>query len=173
MNNNDILLRLRYALDIKDTDIVEAFKLGGMAVSKEDVRAMLTKDNTQQQEDYDSFEKNIYVKTINNQVLDTFLNGFITLKRGEPKNKPAETPQLKSNEIRHINNILLKKVKIALALTSEDMLDIMAEAGVYPSKGELGAILRKEGHRNFKPCGDKYARNFLKGLALRYRSENN
>ncbi|MGO3610623.1 MAG: DUF1456 family protein, partial [Enterococcus sp.] len=54
---------------------------------------------------------------------------------------------------------------------SDDMLDIMAEAGVYPSKGELGAILRKEGHRNFKPCGDKYARNFLKGLALCYRED--
>lgn len=171
MNNNDILLRLRYALDMKDTDIVKAFELGGVTVSKEEVKAMLTKDNSQQEEQ-DHFEKNIYVKTINNQMLDTFLNGFITLKRGEPKNKTAEVPQLKSNEIRHINNILLKKVKIALSLTSEDMLDILAEAGVYPSKGELGAILRKEGHRNFKPCGDKYARNFLKGLGLRYRSEN-
>lgn len=171
MNNNDILLRLRYALDMKDTDIVKAFELGGVIVSREEVKDMLTKDNSQQEEQ-DYFEKNIYVKTINNQMLDTFLNGFITLKRGEPKNKTAEAPQLKSNEIRHINNILLKKVKIALSLTSEDMLDILAEAGVYPSKGELGAILRKEGHRNFKPCGDKYARNFLKGLGLRYRSEN-
>lgn len=171
MNNNDILLRLRYALDMKDTDIVKAFEMGGVTVSREEVKDMLTKDNSQQEEQ-DYFEKNIYVKTINNQMLDTFLNGFITLKRGEPKNKTAEAPQLKSNEIRHINNILLKKVKIALSLTSEDMLDILAEAGVYPSKGELGAILRKEGHRNFKPCGDKYARNFLKGLGLRYRSEN-
>ncbi|WP_321388192.1 DUF1456 family protein [uncultured Enterococcus sp.] len=171
MNNNDILLRLRYALDLKDTEIIEAFQLGGLTVSKEEERAMLTKDPSRQQEANDPFEKNVYMKMINNQVLDTFLNGFITLKRGEPKNKPAEEPQKKSTEIRHINNILLKKVKIALALTSEDMLDILAEAGVYPSKGELGAILRKEGHRNFKPCGDKYARNFLKGLGLRYRNE--
>lgn len=172
MNNNDILLRLRYALDMKDTDLVKAFKLGGLDVSKEDVKDMLTRENNRTQEEKDTFEKNIYVKTINNQVLDTFLNGLITLKRGEQKNKPTEAPQAKSNEIRHINNILLKKVKIALALTSEDMLDILAEAGVYPSKGELGAILRKEGHRNFKPCGDKYARNFLKGLGLRYRKDN-
>ncbi|MGC6770038.1 DUF1456 family protein [Enterococcus sp. LJL51] len=169
MNNNDRLLRLRYALDMKDADIVKAFELGGLVVSKEEVKEMLTKENSQQHEEHDDFEKNIYVKTINNQVLDTFLNGFITLKRGEPKNGKADTPQLKSNEIRHINNILLKKVKIALALTSDDLLDILAEAGVYPSKGEMSAILRKEGHRNFKPCGDKYARNFLKGLGLRYR----
>jgi uncharacterized protein YehS (DUF1456 family) len=42
---------------------------------------------------------------------------------------------------------------------------------VNVSKGELGAILRKEGHRNYKPCLDKYARNFLKGLMLEYRKD--
>lgn len=167
MNNNDLLLRLRYALDIKDSDIVEAFRLGGMSVSREEERGMLTKVNDQdaiQQEE--GFEQNLYENKINNKTLDTFLNGFILLKRGEQKDKKPQPP---SGEIKHINNVLLKKVKIALALTSEEMLDILAEAGVYPSKGELGALLRKEGHRNFKPCGDNYTRNFLKGLALWYR----
>ena len=74
---------------------------------------------------------------------------------------------LNNNE--SVNNILLKKVKIALALTSEDMLDILEEAGVMITKGELSAVLRKEGHKNYKECGDRYARNFLKGLALKYR----
>lgn len=166
MNNNDLLLRLRYALDIKDADIIKAFELGGLDISREEEKAMLTKVRDHEFEENEGFEKNVYVKMINNKTLDSFLNGFITLKRGEPKNKMAQAPQPKSMEIRHMNNVLLKKVKIALALTSDDMLDILAEAGVYPSKGELGAILRKEGHRNFKPCGDKYARNFLKGLAL-------
>ena len=165
MNNNDLLLRLRYALDIKDSDIVKAFQLGGVEISREEERALLTKVYEQDKENA-PFEKNVYEKMLNNQAFDAFLNGFILLKRGQLKN-PATQPQ--SGEIRHINNVLLKKVKIALALTSEDMLEIFAEAGVYPSKGELGAILRKEGHRNFKPCGDKYARNFLKGLALYYR----
>lgn len=165
MNNNDLLLRLRYALDIKDSDIVKAFQLGGVEISREEERALLTKVYEQDKENA-PFEKNVCEKMLNNQAFDAFLNGFILLKRGQLKN-PAPQPQ--SGEIRHINNVLLKKVKIALALTSEDMLEIFAEAGVYPSKGELGAILRKEGHRNFKPCGDKYARNFLKGLALYYR----
>ena len=69
----------------------------------------------------------------------------------------------------NVNNLLLKKVKIALTLTNEDMLEILESAGVTVSKSELSAVLRKEGHRNYKPCGDRYARNFLKGLALRYR----
>ena len=45
------------------------------------------------------------------------------------------------------------------------MIDILEGTGVIVTKGELGALLRKEGHKNYKECGDKYARNFLKGLA--------
>ena len=61
--------------------------------------------------------------------------------------------------------MLLKK----LELTSEDILEILEAAGVKITKGELSAVLRKEGHRNYKVCGDRYARNFLKGLAIKYR----
>lgn len=168
MNNNDRLLRLRYAIDIKDSDLIKAFELGDIAITKEEVRDMLTKVKNSNPE-----ESNVYLKTISNEELDAFLNGFIILKRGPQKNKSAEVPQTKGKEIRNINNVLLKKLKIALFLTSDDMLVIFAEAKIYPSKGELGAILRKEGHRNFKPCGDKFARNFLKGLGLCYRNTEN
>lgn len=168
MNNNDRLLRLRYAIDSKDADLIEAFELGGLTITKDELHDMLTKVKPASRE-----EENVYVKPINNQELDAFLNGFIILKRGPQKDKPAEEEKPQNKEIKYINNVLLKKLKIALFLTSDDMLAILAEAGVFPSKGELGAILRKEGHRNFKPCGDKYARNFLKGLGLVYRSEEN
>ena len=43
MTNNDILIRLRYALDIKNVDMVEIFKLGGMDVTKEELMNMLIK----------------------------------------------------------------------------------------------------------------------------------
>jgi uncharacterized protein YehS (DUF1456 family) len=45
MDNNDILIRLRYALDIKDSEMVEIFKLGGVEVTKEQVQKMLIKFN--------------------------------------------------------------------------------------------------------------------------------
>lgn len=169
MTNNDILIRLRYALDIKNTDMVEIFKLGGVEVTKDEVLEMLTKTNdSYDDEDLDENDANL---SCNNSMLESFLNGFIIFKRGKQEPKPGQpnnpVPTTKTNEI--VNNMLLKKVKIALALTSEDMLDILKEAGVIVTKGELGAILRKEGHKNFKQCGDRYARNFLKGLTLRYR----
>ena len=43
MDNNDILIRLRYALDIKNKDMVEIFKLVGIEVTKEEVLQVLTK----------------------------------------------------------------------------------------------------------------------------------
>lgn len=104
-------------------------------------------------------------------MLDSFLNGFIIYKRGRQEPKPGQPnkPESSIKNNSNVNNILLKKVKIALALTTEDMIDIFKKAGLNVSKGELGAFFRKEGHKNYKVCLDNFARNFLKGLVLKYR----
>ncbi|WP_174733593.1 DUF1456 family protein [Mesobacillus harenae] len=165
MDNNDLLIRLRYALDIKNTDMAEIFKLGGVEVTKEEVLKILTKSNDND-DDLAENDKNI---KCDNVMFESFLNGFIIFKRGKQEPKPGQPERpLFSNE--SANNILLKKLKIALSLTSEDMIEILEEAGVSITKGELSAILRKKGHKNYKECGDRYARNFLKGLALKYRA---
>lgn len=170
MDNNDILIRLRYALDIKNTDMVKIFKLGGVDVTKEEVLKLLTKSNDSYDEDGEYAENEENIKC-NNSMLDSFLNGFIIFKRGKQEPKPGqpETPEPPLKKNANMNNIVLKKIKIALALTSEDILDIFERAGIMVTKGELGALLRKEGHKNYKECGDKFARNFLKGLTLKYR----
>ncbi|WP_043931419.1 DUF1456 family protein [Bacillus sp. EB01] len=163
MENNDILIRLRYALDIKNTDMVKIFQLGGIDVTKEEVLKILTKSNVEEPE----LDQQL---RINNSKLESFLDGLIIFKRGrqEPKSgQPDNPPPPKVNE--SINNVLLKKVKIALSLTSEDMIEIFDNAGIAITKGELSALLRKKGHKNYKECGDKFARNFLKGLAVMYR----
>ena len=67
---------------------------------------------------------------------------------------------------------MVKKLKIALSLTSDDIIDLLALANVNVTPGEISAILRNEKHRNYKVCGDRYARNFLKGIMLRNRGEN-
>src|SRR5574342_434892 len=131
MENNDILIRLRYAQDIKNIDMVEIFKLGGVKVTKEDVLNMLRKSEEVYGE-IDVEEDEEYIKC-NNRMLESFLNGFITFKRGKQDPKPGqpETPVL-TNE--HVNNMLLKKLKIALSMTSEDMLDIFKMAGISVTK---------------------------------------
>ena len=175
MDNNDILIRLRCALDIKNTEMVEIFKLGGIEVTKQEVLKMLIKSNDSEDNEADNDgeidDKNEDKMICNNNLLESFLNGLIIFKRGKQEPKPGQpnNPVLPLKNTENINNILLKRLKIALALTSEDMLEILEEAGVVITKGELSAVLRKEGHRNYKECGDRYARNFLKGLAIKYR----
>ena len=173
MDNNDILIRLRYALDIKDADMVEVFRLGGLELTKEAVQKMLVKSKKDEETDASdtgaaSVDEQL---ACDNKTLEAFLNGLITSQRGKPQPKPGEPEPIPEFVLNNgnVNNLLLKKVKIALTLTNEDMLEILESAGVTVSKSELSAVLRKEGHRNYKPCGDRYARNFLKGLALRYR----
>lgn len=169
MNNNDRLLRLRYAIDLKDSDMIKAFELGGIVLTREEARAMLIKT---QDKWVDHAESNVYEKAVNNQMLDAFLNGLILLARGPQKEHSVEKTPPQNKEIKYINNVLLKKLKIALTMTTEDILAIFAEVELFPSKSEIGAFLRKEGQRNFKPCGDKYMRNFLKGLGLYNRRVN-
>lgn len=171
MDNNDLLIRLRYALDIKNSDVAAIFSLGGIELSKEDIQKVLTKTPDDYEEaDAGIFEegKNDDYIPVDNAMFESFLNGLIIFKRGKQEPKPGQpaTPPL-SNE--PSKNLLLKKVKIALQLTSEDMIDILALAGVTVTKGEMSAMLRKEGHKNYSVCGDRYARNFLKGLAIKYR----
>lgn len=170
ISNNDILIRIRYALDIKDIDMVEIFKLGGIEVTKTDVLKMLVKSKNNYHDEADIVE-NDDVIPCNHAMLESFLNGFITFKRGKQAPKPGQ-PDRQAIAVRNtenVNNLLLKKLKIALALTSEDIIDLLEKVGVSITKGELSALLRKEGHKNYKECGDRYARNFLKGLAVKYR----
>ncbi|MBM7542940.1 DUF1456 family protein [Amphibacillus cookii] len=168
MNNNDILMRLRYAVDLKDMEMVEIFGLGDYEIRKEDIQKMLTKQQSDHK-DSDQFSESEYLEHCDNNMLNAFLNGFIAFKRGKQDSRQKEPQKHDLNE-RNVNNVMLKKVKIALSLTSEEILALLAEAGVDLSNSELSAVLRKEGHRNYKECGDRYARNFLKGLAIKYRS---
>ncbi|WP_211653502.1 DUF1456 family protein [Planococcus alpniumensis] len=159
MDNNDILIRLRYALDLKNSDVKEIFALGGEKVDAVDVPSILTKTP---EPDDEGAEANI---PLANDQLERFLNGLITFNRG-PKPGDSGPPEVSGE---HVNNLVLKKLRIALELTSEDLLDLWKLAGINVSKGELGAFLRKEGHKNYKELGDQLMRNLLKGITLNYR----
>lgn len=165
MNNNDVLIRLRYALDLKNAEMVEIFKLGGIEVTPEEIPMILTKL------DEDSPNEDKRYLECTNAMLDAFLNGLIIFKRGKQEPRPGQPkrPPLAITNDENVNNIILKKLRIALTLTSDDMLAVLEDAGVTISKGELSAVLRNEDHRNYKVCGDRYIRNFLKGLAMKYR----
>lgn len=154
MNNNDVLRRLRYALDLNDATMIEIFALSDHKISRSELVPLLKKE-----------EEEGYVEC-DRILMGLFLNGLVIHRRGRQEEKPG---QAKRVEPRLTNNTILKKIRIALEFKEEDMLGALKLAGVTVSKSELSALFRKEGHKNYKDCGDQFLRNFLKGLSMRLR----
>jgi uncharacterized protein YehS (DUF1456 family) len=154
MTNNDILRRFRYALDISNPKMLEIFQLAHQEMDQATLMALLKKE-----EDAGYLE-------CSNRLLEAFLDGLITLKRGHQETPPAAAVRA---GVALTNNIILRKLRIALEMKDEEMVDVMQLAGVTITKSELGALFRSKGHKNYKECGDQFLRNFLQGLATRHR----
>jgi uncharacterized protein YehS (DUF1456 family) len=102
-------------------------------------------------------------KELNDPLLATFLNGFINKRRGKKEGVQPE-PESRLN-----NNIIFRKLKIALDFKEENILEIMQLAGFSISKHELSALFRRQDHHNYRECQTQILRNFLKGLQLKLR----
>ena len=154
MNNNDILRRLRYALDISNPAMIEIFQLSGCRIEQPTLLKFLKKE---EEEDFIA---------CSNPMLSFFLDGLIVHKRGRRESDSGDTPKPDASLD---NNAILKKLRIALDLKEDDMLAVMKLAGVTISKSELSALFRNKGHKHYKECGDQFLRNFLQGLTIRNR----
>ncbi|MFN0254009.1 DUF1456 family protein [Pedobacter ureilyticus] len=64
------------------------------------------------------------------------------------------------------NNEIIKKLRVALSLNTDQIIEICKLVNFTVTKSELGDIFRKEDHPNFKKCGDQILRNFLNGLVI-------
>ena len=60
----------------------------------------------------------------------------------------------------------MKKLRVALSLNSDQIIEICKLVGFTVTKSELGDIFRNDEHPNFKKCGDQILRNFLNGLVI-------
>lgn len=154
MTLNDIIRRIRYALDLNDPTMLEIFKQAGHAVDLAGLKNLLKK------------EDEAGYAACSDKVLGAFLDGLIVHKRGK---KEAEPGQVKKPDPLLTNNAVMRKLRIALELKEEDMLGILKLDEVELSSSELSAFFRKKGHKNYKDCGNQFLRSFLKGLAIRYR----
>lgn len=67
------------------------------------------------------------------------------------------------------NNDVLKKLRVALKLRDDQIVEILALVDFRITKTELGAFFRAEDHPNYKACGDQVLRNFLNGLIIHLR----
>lgn len=151
MITNDILRRIRYTFDFDDAQMIQIFGEAGLQVTRAQISDWLKKDNDP------AFQK------ISDTHLAMFLNGFITTNRGK-KEGPPPAP-----ETHLTNNMIFKKLKIALNLKADDVLAIMALVDVRMSRHELSAFFRRPGHKHYRECRDQILRNFLKGMQRKYR----
>ncbi|MBI3238304.1 MAG: DUF1456 family protein, partial [Flavobacteriia bacterium] len=67
------------------------------------------------------------------------------------------------------NNIIFRKLKIALALQDDDIIEILQSVDFRFGKHELSALFRKPDHDKFRPCKDQVLRNFIYGLQEKFR----
>ena len=64
------------------------------------------------------------------------------------------------------NNEILKKLRVALSLRNDDIIEILALVNFDLTQGALGDLFRREDHPNYKEAGDQILRNFLNGLVI-------
>lgn len=151
MNNNEILSSLRYTFDLGDTQMMEIFGFGDKIVSRTEISNWLKKE-----------EDEAFI-SLTDKDLAVFLNGFIVSKRGKKEGaQPAAEKKI-------TNNLVLLKLKIALDLKGEQMVDILALRQFRVSKHEMSAFFRKPDQSQYRECKDQILRNFVLGLQLKFR----
>ena len=148
MDNNDVLRRIRYAYDYPDKKMMALFALGGLEASRAEVSEWLKRD-----EDPD-------FRTCRDRDLARFLNGLIIDRRGKREGPPPEPEQ------RLDNNAIFAKLRIALSLKTDDIVDTLGLAGYVASTHELSAFFRAPDNRRYRVCKDQILRNFLRGLEI-------
>lgn len=151
MTNNDILRQIRYIFDFNDSKMIAIFGSADHQVTREQISDWLKKDDDPA------------CQECSDTLLAIFLNGLINDKRGKKEGaQPAPEKRL-------TNNIIFIKLKIALNLKAEDVLEIMELANFGMSKPELSAFFRRPDHKHYRDCKNQILRYFLKGMQLKYR----
>lgn len=152
MTNNEVIKSVRYSLEIKNKEVVELMKAGGVELSVLDVVDLLKHE-----------EEEGYV-ACPAPSLHAFLDGLILERRG-PSDGPAKKIPTSSID----NNMILRKLRIAFEMRDTDMIEAMKSVGFFVSKSEVSALFRAATHKHYMKCGDQFLRNFLKGVTQRYR----
>lgn len=150
MLSNDILRSVRYILKSNNNDLVRILALAEVETTPANIASWITK------EDEEGFVRCPDI------ILSSFLNGLIYDKRGKDESAPVLSPERRVN-----NNIVLKKLRIAFSLKSDDVMAIMTEQKFRVSMPEITAMMRAPDHKNYRECGDQFLRYFLRGLTNR------
>lgn len=147
INTNEILYRIQKALNLSIEEMLEAYKLEAYNMESSHLESLLKR----------RLDKGFMLCSY--EELGVFLDGLVTLKRG-----PSPKTSTDDEAVELTNNLILKKLRIALNLKEAETEIIFGLADVELSKQQLASLFRKEGHKNFKTCSDELLNAFLDGL---------
>ena len=147
MQINDILFKIKTALSLDNKSIIEAYALVNYEMSEEYLVNILKKHQDK------GYEEATY------EELGLFLDGLVILKRGPSDKVPTE-----DDVVELTNNLILKKIRVAMELKEAELVILFALAEVTLTKRQIGSLFRKEGTKNFKACSDELLMAFLDGL---------
>ena len=148
IDTNEILYRIQQILGLSIEDMIQAYSLENYKISREHLEALLKRRK----------DKNFILCSY--EELGIFLDGLISLKRGSQPKKNSNNDEV----IELTNNLILKKLRIALDLKEAEIYIIFALADVELKKQQLASLFRKESHKNFKPCSKELLMAFIEGL---------
>ncbi|MFL3657741.1 MAG: DUF1456 family protein [Opitutales bacterium] len=155
MTNNDVMKSVLYTLEIKNKEVVQMIKDGGVELTVLNVIDLLKNE-----------EDEGFVECPA-ETIHAFLDGLILKRRG-----PSDRPAKEFSTAKIDNNMALRKLRIAFEMKDTDMIETMKNVGFSVSKGEIGALFRAPTHKHYRGCGDQFLRNFLKGLTHTFRPDD-
>lgn len=131
--------------------MLSIFRLGGYEGNKPELAAWLRPDG----------ESELVV--CEDEKLARFLNGLIIKNRG-PKGDDIPDPESVLS-----NNMVLRKLNIALSLQADDLIQMLKLSDRPLSKHELSALFRRPDNKHYRECSDELLSSVLDGMERRYR----
>lgn len=148
MTNDELLRRVSAALAADAADVARLIEGGGAAVDGAALRTWL--DGS--------------AAGCPDAVLVAFLDGLIADRRGA---RDAAAPAARAPSPRVDNNLVFRKLKIALGLEADAALRALRLGGCTLSRHELSAFFRRADSKHYRRCKDAVLVAFLRGLELR------
>jgi len=154
MNTNETIGKIIEALKLDRASIIEIYQLARYPIELDHIdRWSLPSDNSE-------FISCSY------EELGNFLDGLVILKRG-----PNPNSSKGDEAISLTNNLILKKLRIALNLREPEIEIIFSLGEATLTKQQLSSLFRKESNKNFKECPDELLVAFLDGMSEFYYVE--
>jgi len=145
MRPSDVIKSIKEDLNLNRHQIKHIYELEDFAITQDRIDSIL-KNRSKKNSANASYEE-----------LGVFLDGLISFKRGK-----SSAPQ--AQDVVLDNNLILKKLRVALNLKDEELAIIFELADFNISKSAIKDMFRAYDNPKYKECDNKTLKAFLEGL---------